>query len=199
MMSCRPAMGSFAIAWPGDSAEHVCRKWHTCSAEAECDLSVELTTRMAHGGHCEQYFRKDGVDRHLDRPSPVIPQPFLHLQNFVERQKRLWSGFNLLSVQRCGVGPDDSAGLRVLHCRRVRLRNIGRARRPTCGSACFPKSNSRCRIPAPFPAVRPGKTGQGMMDGISCRDLRPRSGPCVRWKVVPHAIARISLEIARFR
>ena len=95
-MSSRPAMGSFAIAWPGDSAEHVCRKWHTCSAEAECDLSVELTTRMAHGGHCEQDFRKDGVDRHLDRPSPVIPQPFLHLQNFVERQKRLWSEFNPL-------------------------------------------------------------------------------------------------------
>ena len=89
-------MGSFAIAWPGDSAEHVCRKRHTCSAEAECDISVELTTRMAHGGHCEQDFQKDGVDRHLDRPSPVIPQPFLHLQNFVERQKRLWSEFNPL-------------------------------------------------------------------------------------------------------
>ena len=87
-------MGNFAIARPGDSAEHVCRKQNTCSAEAECDLSVELTTRMAHGGHCEQDFRKDGVDRHLDRPSPVIPQPFLHLQNFVERQKRLWSGFS---------------------------------------------------------------------------------------------------------
>ena len=89
-------MDSFAIAWPGDSAEHVCRKRHTCSAEAECDISVELTTRMAHGGHCEQDFQKDGVDRHLDRPSPVIPQPFLHLQNFVERQKRLWSEFNPL-------------------------------------------------------------------------------------------------------
>ena len=68
-----------------------------CSAEAECALSVELTARMAIDSKYAQGFRKDGVDgvdRHLDRPSPVIPQPCLHLQNFVERQKRLWSGLS---------------------------------------------------------------------------------------------------------
>ena len=77
-------MGSFAIAWPGDSAEHVCRKRNTCSVGAEIAVIVKMTTQLAHGGHCEQDFRWYWCRKTPLTGARRLAQTLLHPENSSE-------------------------------------------------------------------------------------------------------------------